>query len=102
VVSTFLIYGCWSKVWIETGQAQLALLLAAALGGLFLLAGLWTPFAGALVALIEVWTVFSSSTDWQASALAAAIATAVMLLGPGSWSVDARIYGRRRISIQIQ
>jgi putative oxidoreductase len=101
LISTFLVYACWSKVWVETGQVRLAVPLIAALGGLFLLAGLWTPFAGALVALMEVWMAFSSSTEWQAAALAAGIATAVMLLGPGSWSVDARIYGRKRISIQV-
>lgn len=101
MVSTFLIYGCWSKVWIETGQAQLALLLAAALGGLFLLAGLWTPFAGALVALIEIWIAVATPTYCQTSILAAAIGTAIALLGPGSWSVDARIYGRKRISIEV-
>src|SRR6185369_8707730 len=35
--------------------------LIAALGGIFLLAGLWTPAMGALVALDEVWIAFLSS-----------------------------------------
>ncbi len=96
----FLAYSCLSKLWLGSTQAHLALLLVSALGGLFLLAGLWTPFAGAFVALTEIWIACNGPADWGAHALAAAIATAVMLLGPGSWSIDARIYGRKRISIQ--
>jgi uncharacterized membrane protein YphA (DoxX/SURF4 family) len=66
-----------------------------------LLVGLWTPIAGTVVALFEVWITVAGPAGWQASVLAAGIATAIALLGPGSWSVDARIYGRKRISINI-
>jgi hypothetical protein len=73
--------------------------IIAAAVGVLLFAGLWTPIAGALVALLELWTVFSRQDEFWASVLAAAIASGLALLGPGAWSVDALTYGRRRISI---
>jgi hypothetical protein len=42
--------------------------------------------------------VLRQGTLW-ASLLAGAIATALALLGPGSWSIDSQIYGRKRISL---
>jgi hypothetical protein len=33
--------------------------LAAGLAGIFLLAGLWTPFAGGVVAVTQLWILFS-------------------------------------------
>ena len=78
----------------------LATNLAAAVGGIFLLAGLWTPIMGALVAVDEVWLAVSLHSPgqehiWIHSCLAV-ISTSVSMLGPGAWSIDARLYGRRR------
>ena len=74
--------------------------LIAAIGGMFLLAGLWTPAMGTLVSLDEVWIAFSVHSPaqehtWIHICLAAMCASLAML-GPGAWSVDARLYGRRR------
>jgi len=72
----------------------------AASGGLLLLAGLWTPIAGAIVAIAELWIVFSSGHDPWVSVLLAGLGAALALLGPGAWSVDARLYGLKRIEIR--
>jgi len=66
----------------------------------FLCLGLWTPVAGAVTAVLELFLVFSRGDNSWPSLLAAAIATGLALLGPGSWSVDAHVYGRRRISVR--
>ena len=72
----------------------------AAVGGLFLLIGLWTPVTGAIVAITELWIGFSRSHDPWVSLLLAGLCAALALMGPGAWSVDARLYGWKRIEIR--
>jgi putative oxidoreductase len=68
------------------------------LGGL-LLAGLWTPIAGTLVMLGTIEEMFLHPS-WRAEfLLLAIIAVALTLLGPGAWSLDARLYGWKQIKI---
>jgi putative oxidoreductase len=67
--------------------------------GLLLLAGLWTPVAGALVAAEALWNVFSSGHPWYWIMLAT-LGAALALIGPGSWSIDARLFGWRRLEIR--
>jgi putative oxidoreductase len=74
---------------------QLVALGAAAL----LLIGLWTPVSGALMALAELCLAFSHPTDPSAHVLLATLGFALAMLGPGAWSVDARLFGRKRIQI---
>ena len=74
-------------------------IIAAGLG-ILLLVGLATPVAGALAALFQLWMAIAGRAQPWECALAAAIATGISLLGPGSWSIDARAYGRKRIYIR--
>lgn len=71
----------------------------AALAGLFLLAGLWTPVAGALAAATAVSFVFSQSQNPLADVLLATIGAALALVGPGAWSIDAHLFGWKRIDV---
>ena len=66
-----------------------------ALAGLLLIAGLWTPLAGAMAACAEAWIAFSSAADARIPALLGVLAVTLALIGPGEWSVDARLYGRK-------
>jgi len=68
--------------------------------GILLLAGLWTPIAGALQAVIEAWFFFSGGNGANAHLLLAALGVSLAMLGPGAWSVDARLFGRKRIDIR--
>jgi putative oxidoreductase len=79
--------------------APLILAGAAIAGGGFVLFGLWTPFAGAAEVFLELWSVFSRTAHYESSILLAALATSLVMLGPGAWSIDARLFGRRRIDI---
>ena len=68
-----------------------------ALAGILLIAGLWTPVAGAVVACAEAWVAFASPADAGIPAALAVLGVTLALIGPGEWSVDARLYGRKHI-----
>lgn len=68
--------------------------------GVLLLAGLWTPVAGTLKTVIEIWIIFSSGDAVVAHLLRAMLGASLVMLGPGAWSVDARLFGRKRIDIR--
>jgi putative oxidoreductase len=72
------------------------------MAGVFLLAGLWTPVVAALSSLLEIGIAIQTAADPSADLLTAVICAALTVLGPGSWSVDARLFGRRRISIDAR
>jgi putative oxidoreductase len=65
--------------------------------GMLLLAGLWTPIAGTIAAIIAVWHVFSQPGDPWSCIMLGTLGAALALLGPGGWSVDARLFGWKRI-----
>ena len=77
--------------------------LVEAVGGTLLLAGLWTPVTGTFVAIDELWIAFSvhsSPQDGQWIHILLAVLTAgIAMLGPGAWSIDARLFGRKRFDI---
>jgi len=66
----------------------------------YFLAGLWTPASGVLVALIEVVRLLARPEDPWVHVLLAALGLALALVGPGVWSIDARLFGWRRIDLR--
>jgi putative oxidoreductase len=68
--------------------------------GVLLLAGLWTPIAGSLVAILGLWNIISQSGDPSANILLGTMGLALALLGPGAWSVDAQLFGWKRIDVR--
>lgn len=65
--------------------------------GCLLIAGLWTPIAGSAVALIEIWKMLTMPGDKWPWLLPGTMGAALAMLGPGLWSVDARLFGWKRI-----
>jgi putative oxidoreductase len=69
--------------------------------GLLLLIGLWTPVAGALGAIVKLCIAgsrfFSHSGEPVFPIVHAVLAAILAMLGPGVWSIDARLFGRKRI-----
>lgn len=78
-------------------------------GSIFLILGLVTPSVSITVAGCQLISAFIRLTaadppqgkrfGWIAPLLLAAITIAFFFAGPGGYSIDARIYGRRRILI---
>jgi uncharacterized membrane protein YphA (DoxX/SURF4 family) len=65
--------------------------------GILLFAGLWTPVAGILLAIIESGGAFTHPHDPWSYILLGTLGAALAMLGPGAWSVDARLFGWKRI-----
>jgi putative oxidoreductase len=72
-------------------------ILIEGVAGLLLCAGLWTPIAGSALAVVGLWFAFSEHGDFWAQILLATMAAALAMLGPGAWSIDARLFGRKRL-----
>jgi hypothetical protein len=77
--------------------APLGLLAAGA--ALLLLVGLWTPVAGVLVAVAELGLALSHPAEPWTFVHFGTLGAALAMLGPGGWSVDARLFGRKHIQI---
>ena len=82
-------------------RESIELQVVAAITGVFLLVGLWTPVAGAIVALTEIWIVLTGAAYPQSAILLATQGIALAFLGPGSLSIDARLFGRKRLNIRV-
>jgi uncharacterized membrane protein YphA (DoxX/SURF4 family) len=80
-------------------RESVTLQVIAALAGVFLLAGLWTPIAGALVTVTELWIALTGTNHLRSAILLATMGVALALLGPGARSIDARLFGRKRLDI---
>lgn len=81
--------------------------LLAIASGLSLVFGLLTPAVGTVVAMEFIAAALFHGNDefrlmccgaWEAWLLAV-MASAISLLGPGAYSIDARLFGRREIVI---
>ena len=72
--------------------------------GIVLLAGLFTPVAGGVAAIVNVSiAIFRSSShsgDPWIALTQAILAGALAMTGPGAWSIDARRFGRKHIRLR--
>jgi putative oxidoreductase len=65
--------------------------------GILLIVGLWTPIVGTSIALIEIWKMLALPGDKWVWLLLGTAGAALAMLGPGLWSVDARLFGWKRV-----
>lgn len=66
--------------------------------GIFLIVGLWTPIIGTIVALIEMSIAFASVSEPWISIILATLGATLAMIGPGAWSIDARLFGRKHFT----
>lgn len=67
--------------------------------GWLIVIGLWTPVAGTLLALTALWSAFAYPEYRWGSVVIGSLGAALALIGPGMWSVDARLFGWKRLEI---
>jgi putative oxidoreductase len=52
-----------------------------------------------VAAFVEAWIAVSASSEAAIPVALAVLALTLAMIGPGAWSVDARLYGRKRIAL---
>ena len=67
--------------------------------GILLVVGLWTPLVGTSVAAIEICKLFLLPGDRWVWLLLGTAGLALAMLGPGLWSIDAHLFGWKRIEV---
>jgi len=71
----------------------------AAICSALLTIGLWTPVAGLFLTVSQLSLLVFPSSSGSIHIVLAALGAALAMIGPGAWSVDARLFGRKRIRI---
>ena len=86
---------------LRTASSSSPVLLEVATAGaaILLLIGLWTPLAGVFIAVAELGLAVSHPAERWMYVHFAAMGAALAMLGPGGCSLDARLFGRKRIEI---
>ena len=96
VVGAVVLWQAGPRLW--SGQPlQTVVAGTLALAALLLMAGLWTPVAGAVIAVVAISDILRTGELLNGRLLAATIGIALTMLGPGRWSIDAWLFGWKRI-----
>ena len=75
--------------------------ILAAAAGILLLAGLWTPVAGVVAAIAEAWIAYSNPGNLWMPLMLAVLGASLAMIGPGAWSLDALLFGRKQINPEL-
>jgi putative oxidoreductase len=97
LIAGVLIYSVVTHIAKVPKSEALPELIGAGLS-LFVLVGLWTPVVGGLTSLTEIWVLLYCTGDSWIPIVAATLSATLAMIGPGAWSVDARLFGRKHIT----
>jgi putative oxidoreductase len=83
----------------EAGHRIALFLLAPIACGGLLIGGLFTPFVAIVLAILLLWSGLAARPVDPLTFILAATAVSLAMLGPGAWSLDAVLFGRKRIDV---
>jgi putative oxidoreductase len=98
--SILLYYGILQVVERPRGMSIIPEIIGAA-AGLFLLIGLWTPVTGTVAAVVQLWAIFTGIHEPFIAVVSGTLGASIAMIGPGAWSIDARIFGRKHIETRL-
>ena len=99
VIGAVVLWYAGLSLWNDPPLHIVIVYVSLTLAALLLIAGLWTPVAGAVVAVIAISAILTTGEPPVGRLLAATIAGALTMLGPGRLSIDARLFGWKRIDV---
>lgn len=97
LTATVLCYSVISHLGPANPFTSLVLRMLGAGAGILLLVGLWTPVVGITIAVIELWITLFFAANPQTHIMVGTLGATLAMIGPGAWSIDARLFGRKRI-----
>jgi len=68
-------------------------------GAGLLVVGLWTPIGAGLQIALELWPAITNARFVNEHGVLVMVGFALLVLGPGAWSIDAKLFGRKRIEL---
>jgi hypothetical protein len=102
VIGAVLLWHAGPRLWSDPLLHNVIVYASLTLAALLLIPGLWTPVAGAVVAVIAISEILTTGEPPAGRLLAATIAGALTMLGPGRLSIDARLFGWKRIDVPVR
>jgi hypothetical protein len=99
-VAAVALIACTNGMWLSLEPALLLMHGLTIMAAMMLIGGLWTPVAGVAQALLELYSNFSTAAADLNHMLWAAVGLCVAMLGPGTCSIDSRLFGRKRIEVR--
>ena len=89
-----------ARVFREPDSPLTLLAVADIPSGILLLIGLGTPVVAILTSVLQVVMLLWTRGPLEIHLLRICLGLCLAALGPGAWSIDARLFGRRRIEIK--